>query len=163
MENQMKMVVNSPQALAQAVSTIKAEFAKKKYLRLNITAGRNRSLEQNRLFHDWVQQLTIEHGEFGFDGYRDFCRLHFFVPILVHENEGFSNLWWSIFDKAKSKNRDPQQYQTQLMFVNQITGISSICTTAQFSRALEMMQKHFATLDNDPCFLEFPDQREGTK
>jgi len=159
----MKMVINSDHSMTQAISEIKTLYAKKKYVRINITAGRDRSLEQNRLFHDWIQQLTVQGGEFTFDGYRNFCRLHFFVPVLISENDQFASLWWSLFDKEKSRAKDSIQYCTQMQFVATIEGISSICTTAQFSMALQEMQKHYSTLENDPVFLEFPDEMEAVK
>ena len=151
----MKLVANNPQSLAHLISKIKEEYNKGKYLKVTIARGRDRSLEQNNLFHEWVMQLVVAGGEYDFDGYRNFCRLHFFVPVLIHENEDFSDLWWSLFDREKSKRKDADQYRTQLHLIGTITGISSICTTAQFSRALELMQQHFAGLENDPVFLEF--------
>lgn len=151
----MKLIANSNESEAKVISTIKSMRAKSKYLRVTIATGRDRTEDQNSVFHSWVQQLTVEGGEMTFNEYRNFCRLHFFVPVLIASDVGFADLWWSLFDKEKSKRKDADQYRTQLHLVGQITGITSKCTTIQFNTAMDNMQKHFATLENDPVFLEY--------
>jgi hypothetical protein len=145
----MKLLINSNESLAQAVGTIKTMYSKHKYLRLDVKTGRDRTLSQNDLFHAWVQQLTDQGGEHTFAGYRNFCRLHFFVPILRAENDEFR----AVYDKCLKG----LPYDTKLEAMSLVSGLSSICTTEQFSKALEQMQKHFATLATDCVFLEFPE------
>ena len=151
----MKLIVNSTESLAQAVGTLKTMFHKHKFLRLDIKTGRDRTLDQNAILHAWIQQLTDQGGEHTFDGYRNFCRLHFFIPILRAENEDFR----AVYDECLKG----LPYEKKLTAMTLVSGISSICTTDQFSRALEQMQKHFATLENDCVFLEFPEEPQPMK
>jgi hypothetical protein len=152
----MKLLANSPESLASALSTIKKEWHKRKYVRIDLKFGRDRSLDQNAIFHAWIAQLVREGGEFTFDGYRNFCRLHFFIPILIADNEDFREMWFSLFPKEDRE----RQYDLKLKLVGTITGITSICTTEQFSRGLEDMQRHYETLETDPIFLTFPDEEQ---
>jgi len=146
----MKLIANSAESLAAVVSTLKEMFHKKKYLRVTIIAGKDRSLDQNAIFHKWIAILEQKGAEFTFDGYRAFCRLHFFVPILRAENDEFREMYDRIIK--------PLPYQHKIDLLTVFQGISSICTTTQFSRALEVMQGHFATLTTNPVFLEFPEE-----
>lgn len=54
----------------------------------NVTQGRHRSTEQNRLQRLWVNEVSIETGHEP-EEIRGFCKLHFGVPILREENEEF--------------------------------------------------------------------------
>lgn len=47
-----------------------------------------RSLEQNKLQRLWINELA-EQGDMTAEEYRAFCKLHFGVPILRHEDERF--------------------------------------------------------------------------
>ena len=47
-----------------------------------------RSYEQNKLQRLWLNELA-EQGDMTAEEYRAFCKLHFGVPILRHENDKF--------------------------------------------------------------------------
>jgi hypothetical protein len=148
----MKLVVFDEGSLAKVISVLRAEFHAAKYLRVSIARGRDRSLEQNNIFHAWLMQLAAEHGEYTVAEYKTRAKLRFFVPVLRAECEDFCEKWDAVFPIAK--RGDPEQYERELAAMD-LMRVSSVCTTGQFSKALEQMQKYFSTLKTGPCFLEF--------
>lgn len=151
----MKTIVNSAESLSLAIGKMKKMYHDKKYLRVSLVAGQDRSLQQNSLFHAWIQQLVREDGEFTAEEYKARSKLRFFVPILRAECEAFAKDWEIIFPAATRTNPDQRTAEVAAM---DLMRVSSTCTTSQFSRALEEMQKYFSTKNHDPVFLEFPEE-----
>lgn len=154
MAKAIKLLVNSQPSFREAIAEIRRIFDEKKYVRISLSTGRDRSLEQNQLFHRWINQLAAEGGEFSFDGYRNFCRLHFFVPILIAENEKFAALWFRLFPKDGDK---ASRYALQMEFMDTIEGVTSICTVPQFTEGLNRMEQHYAALDTNAVIFDKED------
>lgn len=150
----MKTIVNNPESLAETIGKLKKMYHDKKYLRVSIVAGQDRSLQQNSLFHAWIQQLVRDGGEYTTEEYKQRAKLKFFVPILRAECESFAKSWDLMFPIATRTNPDQRLKELTAM---ELMRVSSVCTTSQFNRALEEMQKYFSTLAHDPVFLEFPE------
>ena len=83
-----------------------------------------RSLDQNKLQRLWINELA-EQGDMSAEEYRAFCKLHFGVPILRHENERFCQLydskvkWRSYADKLAFMAEPFDFPVTRLMTVKQ--------------------------------------------
>jgi len=145
----IKLIVNSKPSLSEAIGSLRAAFGEAKYLKVTISKSRDRSLDQNRLFHAWVAQVATERSEFTFNDVRNFAKLHFFVPILRGEDEEFADA----YDAAIK----PLPYDVKTKAIS-LMPVTSRCNVEQMSRGLEDMQKHYAGLESDPVFLDFPDE-----
>lgn len=58
---------------------------------VDVTDGRDRSAEQNRLSHKWYGEIAEQTGEDRED-VRARCKLRFGLPILMESSEGFRDL-----------------------------------------------------------------------
>lgn len=58
---------------------------------IDVTDGRDRSAEQNRLSHKWYGEIAEQTGE-DREEVRARCKLKFGLPILMESNEGFRDL-----------------------------------------------------------------------
>lgn len=98
-----------------------------------------RSLEQNRLQRLWINELA-EQGDMTAEEYRAYCKLHFGVPILRHENERFCQL----YDK-KVKWRS---YADKLEFMAEPFDfpVTRLMTTKQHKQYLDAVYVHYTGL-----------------
>lgn len=150
-----KYIINNSESLAEVEATLRKEYREAKYLRVSIARGFDRSLAQNNQLHAWISQLVVRQGHETFYGYKRLAKLHFFVPVLRAEDEDFRQKWDNIF--PRESRRDPDQYKRKLDAMY-LMPVSSVCTVEQFSRAMEDMQKHYASLETDPVDLVFGDE-----
>jgi hypothetical protein len=143
------LTINSLSSLSEAKARLSELWRQKKYLRLQIHEGRDRSLGQNALLHAWIQQIARETGEDEPEGIKAFIKLHFGVPLLRAENDGFRKLY--------DENLKRLPYEQKLSVIRLIP-VTSIMTTAQLSEMLTIVQGHYASRDTDPVILEFPSE-----
>ena len=109
-------------------------------LTLNITKGKNRSIEQNKLQRLWLREAAEQLGEDTPEGYRAYCKLHYGVPILRGENEDFC--------KAYDKIIRPHSYEDKLtmMAVPLDFPVTRLMKTGQKKRYLDDIWVHFTNL-----------------
>jgi len=143
-------IINSKASLSETVGTLREMFEEAKYLKVTVTKSRDRSLDQNRLLHAWLNQIAMERAEYTVHDVKCFCKLHFFVPILRAENEAFAEA----YDAAIK----PLEYETKVKAIS-LMPVTSQCTTKQMTRGLEDMQAHYSALETDPVYLEFPEEQ----
>jgi hypothetical protein len=139
------LVINSQESLSRALGDLRTMWDKHKFLRVNVKAGKARSLDQNALSHCWYEQLAAELREFDALGYKAFCKLHFAVPILRAEDEDFR----TFYNKAILHTLSYEQKLDAMKFVP----VTSLMNKDQLSRYLEAVQQHFAS----QVRLEFPE------
>ena len=144
-----KLIVNSASSLSEAIGTLRQMYNETHYLRVSIRDTRDRSLDQNAISHVWYEQVSRERGEMTPHDVKAFCKLHFGVPILRADSDSFR----ALYDKAIK----PLPYADKLAAMD-IIDVTSAMTSAQMKHYLEDVRGHFAGLDTDPVFLEFPDQ-----
>jgi len=101
-----------------------------------INKGAPRSIEQNRLQRKWLLEAQ-EQGDMTAEEYRGYCKLHFGVPILINENEGFR--------KAYNKIIRPLLYlfKIEMMMVPLDFPITRLMTTKQKTQYLDQMYEFF--------------------
>lgn len=98
-----------------------------------------RSLEQNKLQRLWINELAKK-GDMTAEEYRAYCKLHFGVPILRHENEKFCQL----YDK-KVKWRP---YADKLEFMAEPFDfpVTRLMTVKQHKQYLDAIYVHYTGL-----------------
>ncbi|HEL7630543.1 TPA: hypothetical protein UL921_002374 [Stenotrophomonas maltophilia] len=141
----MKLIINSEVALQSVVGQLREQFKDRKYLTVNITHGKARSLDQNAISHTWYEQVSRELREETPLGVKSFCKLHFGVPILRAEDDEFR----AKYDKAVK----PMAYEDKLILMEWFP-VTSLMTTPQLSQYLESVQRHYQRLG---VWLEFPE------
>lgn len=141
-------IINSEESLQRCLGDLRGLFAKHKYLRLNVKTGKDRSGDQNRIFHAWMGQLARELPDHDELGWKCYCKLHHGIPIMRAEDDDYRT-------KYDATVR-PMSYE-QKITIMEFWPVSSVMTTQQLSKFLEAIQKSFEPLG---VFLEFPNTKE---
>ena len=126
---------NSEESLQRTLGDLRGLWQQHKYLRITVKAGKDRSGEQNRIFHAWMGQLARELPENDALAWKCFCKLHYGVPILRAEDEEFRLK----YDAAVK----PMIYGQKLIIM-EFWPVTSIMTVAQLSKHLEATQAGIA-------------------
>lgn len=97
---------------------------RKRPFTVEVTDGRDRSSEQNRLSHKWYKEISDQTGE-AVEDVRARCKLEIGVPIL-RENESFRKTYDRLirpldYEDKLSLIRDTDMPVTRLMSVEQMT------------------------------------------
>jgi hypothetical protein len=138
-------IVKSETELQTFIGDVREMFHVKKFLKISVRAGKDRSLDQNALSHCWYGQLARELREDNEVGWKSYCKLHFGVPILRADDEKFREF----YDRALKV-----LHYEQKLAAMQYVPVTSLMTKPQLSAYLEAMQFHF--LDQHGVRLEFP-------
>ena len=141
----MNLTINSDQSLSSAIGELRDQFKSHRFLRVSIKTGKDRSLDQNSISHAWYEQISRELREETPLGVKNFCKLHYGVPILRAENEEFRQQYDTVLK--------PLSYDKKLLAMNFLP-VTSLMNKAQLSQYLEAMQAAYA----DKVKLEFPEQ-----
>lgn len=144
------MVINSVETLQRAFGELRSLWDRHKFLRLNIKAGVDRSLDFNALSHVWYEQLARELPEDDALGWKCFAKLNFAVPILRAEDQDFRDFYDNAIKRALT-------YEQKLAAMKYIP-VSSLMTNSQFKKYCEAMRTHFSSRG---VALEFPEQGES--
>jgi len=142
-----QITVNSDTSLQAAIGDLREAYRAHKFLRVDIKTGKARSLDQNSISHTWYEQISRELREETPLGAKNFCKLHYGVPILRAENEEFRAQYDAVLK--------PLSYDKKLLAMNFLP-VTSLMTKPQLSQYLEAMQMAYA----DRVRLEFPEQEE---
>lgn len=143
----MKLIVNSDQSLQDAIGELRQQYGAKRYVSVQITAGKSRTLDQNAIAHVWYEQVARELREDDAAGVKCFCKLHFGVPILRDESDEFREKYDRLIK--------PMRYDEKLELMEWFP-VTSLMTTPQLSKYLEKVQAHY---QGRGVWLEFPEQR----
>lgn len=119
---------------------------------VNITKGKDRSIEQNRLQRLWMREIAEQLQDDTAEGYRAYCKLHFGVPILRAESDEFC--------AAYDKYIRPLPYETKLayMAVPLDFPVSRLMTTRQCKQYLDAVHDEFTARG---VRLTDPDERRA--
>ena len=104
---------------------------------VNITKGKRRSVDQNRLQRLWLNEIAEQLGDQTPEEVRAYCKLRFGVPMLRAENEDFC----AKYDTTVK----PLPYETKLAIMAEPLDlpVTRLFTTDQHARYLDAIYKHF--------------------
>lgn len=120
------------QYLARLVAGRKLPFT------VDITKGKRRTVEQNRLQRLWMNEISEQLGDRTPEEARGYCKLTLGVPILRAENEAFREKY-----DAHVKGL-PYDQKLALMMEPLDMPVTRLMTTAQKTAYLDAVFKHFA-------------------
>jgi hypothetical protein len=103
---------------------------------VGISAGRRRSVEQNKLQRKWMMEIAEQLGDDA-ECWRGYCKLHIGVPILRNENDDFREKYDRVIR--------PLSYEHKLsaMMIPLDLPVTRIMTTKQKSSYLDGIIKYF--------------------
>jgi len=131
----MRLIANSQESLQRALGDIREEWGRHKYLRIDVKAGKARSIPQNDLTHAWYEQLARELREDDARGWKRYCKLTHGVSILLAEDADFRNALGSSFSAMS--------YEQRLQAMDFVP-VTSIMTRNQLGRYADSVSAEFA-------------------
>jgi len=104
---------------------------------VTVNKGKLRSAEQNRLQRKWVLEVAEQRMDMTPEEVRGYCKLHFGVPILRHQNEA----WRVKYDQIVK----PLPYEAKLSLMQEPFdfGVTRIMTTKQKAQYLDAVHAHW--------------------
>lgn len=123
----MKLVINSQDRLAEAMSAIQRSFADKKYLTVTVKTGRDRTLDQNALWFAMYKRISQVMG-WHIDEARKHCKLHFGVPLMRNHCAEFRQSWNELLLHLNYEKK------LELMGANKLLGPDGFPVTRLFNR-----------------------------
>lgn len=124
----MKLLVNSQDKLAEAISSLQRTFADKKYLTVTVKTGRDRTLDQNALWFAMYKRIA-QVMEWHIEDARRHCKLHFGVPLMRNECAEFRQNWNELLLHLSYEKK------LELMGANKLLGPDGFPVTRLFNRA----------------------------
>lgn len=131
----MKFAIYNEIGLQSAIGALRTAFSKHRYLRINASESKPRSLPQNALAHVWYEQIARELGEDTPERVKAECKLRFGVPILRAHDEEFR----AMYDRA-IKNTLTYEQKVEVM---RFLPVTSLMQTDQLSNYLQDMQRSY--------------------
>lgn len=105
---------------------------------IDITRGKRRSVQQNRLQRLWLNEISEQLGDRTPEEVRGYCKLTMGVPIMRAENEAFREKY-----DAHVKPL-PYEQKLALMMEPLDLPVTRIMSTDQKRRYLDAVHQHFA-------------------
>ena len=124
-----KISVNCQAKLSEAITSLTAMYRDKKFVVVSLRPGKDRTLDQNSLWHGMYKRISqmTQIGEP--DDARRYCKLHFGVQILLNEDAGFQAEWYRVMRHLP--------YETKLAMMGEchLFGPDGFPVTSLFNRA----------------------------
>jgi len=104
---------------------------------IDVTKGKRRSVDQNRLQRLWLNEISEQLGDMTPEEVRGYCKLVLGVPILRAENEAFAEKY--------DAHVKPLPYPQKLAIMMEPLDlpVSRLMTTEQSTRYLDAIYRHF--------------------
>lgn len=126
--------------------------AQKRPFTIDVTQGKRRTNQQNRLQRDWINQIAAQLGDQTAEEWRGYCKLTMGVPILRAENDRFCEQYDRIIKPL------PYEQKLELMGEPFDFPVTRLMNTKQKTTYLDAMHKHFTA---QGVILTEPDMRNA--
>lgn len=145
----MKLIANSERTLHEAVNKLISTWNKNRYVRVTLTTGRDRSLDQNALWFAMYERISVSLGDGTAQDiahWRAYCKLLCGVPILQVSNDQFRNRWHQLV----LSNPALQSWEAQInLMADPVFGqdgfpVTRLFTTKQGAEYTESIARHFS-------------------
>jgi len=124
-----KISVNCQAKLSEAITALSAMFRDKKFVVVSLRPGKDRTLDQNRLWFAMYKRIS-EMTQIGDAAdARCYCKLHIGVQILLNEDAGFQAEWYRVMRHL------PYEAKLALMGECKLFGPDGFPVTSLFNRA----------------------------
>lgn len=143
----VKFTVYNEIGLQQLIGAMRKMFAESRYLKGSYSDEKPRSLPQNRLSHDWYQQISTELGEDTPSQVKCQCKLLYGVPIMRRDDPEFCE----VYDRCIKRTMTYEQKLEIMRFFP----VTSLMNTTQLSEYLTEMKEGY----RGRVQLEWPEER----
>jgi len=143
-----EFIANSETSLQNVIGEVRELWRTNKYLRVKVTSGRKRSLDQNAIAAVWYEQVARELREGSALDVKCECKLTIGVPILRSEDADFREAYDGVLKGLT--------YEQKLVAMR-AWPVTSLMTKAQLSQYLEKMQEAYA----GRVALTFPESKSA--
>lgn len=123
----MKFLVNSNETLAQGISRLQQAYAEKRYVVMTLKTGRDRTLDQNRLWFGMYQRIA-QVLDWHVEDARRYCKLHFGIPIMRNGSDEYREQ----YDRLMRPHS--YEYKLELMGSCALFGPDGYAVTRLFDR-----------------------------
>ena len=127
-------IINSERSLASVTSLLVELWHAKKYLRVSIKTGKDRSLDQNALSHFWYEQIAREVGGSAEQVKRE-CKLLYGVPIMRASDAEFSDWCVAALDWLGYEQRVEAMKWVDVTSLMSVEQMADYLTTMQADHA----------------------------
>ena len=141
----MKHYARTDTQLQNVLGEVRQAYKANGFVEVDIRTGKRRSDDQNRLSHEWYEQVARELREHDALDVKCECKLLYGVPMLRAEDEDFREMYDGMVKERFS-------YEEKLQLMKWIP-VTSLMNTDQLSRYLEAVQSAYAKRG---VILEFP-------
>lgn len=131
----MQATINSVESLQRFIGDVRELYKSHHFLRATIKTGTARSYDQNGTAHCWYEQIARELREDTPLGVKNFCKLHYGVPIMRAEDEDFRQSYDLVIR--------PLPYEKKLSAMN-FWPVTSLMNKDQHNQYFAAMQEGFA-------------------
>ena len=128
-------VIRNDEDLALLVRFLKSQ---KRPFTVDITKGKQRSTEQNKLQRLWLNEIAEQLGDQTPEEVRGYCKLRFGVPILRAENEAFRERYDAVVKPL------PYEAKLAIMMEPLDLPVTRLMKTEQTTRYLDAIAQHYA-------------------
>lgn len=91
-----KVSVNSAARLSEAITKLTAMYKDNKYVVVSMRPGKDRTLDQNRLWFALYKRIAEMTGIGDASDARRYCKLHHGVQILLNSDPDFQASWYRV-------------------------------------------------------------------
>lgn len=124
-----KVSVNSATRLSEAVRKLTEMYQSHKYVVVAMRPGKDRTLEQNRLWFSFYKRIS-EMTQIGdASEARKYCKLHHGVQILLNTDEEFQASWYRVMRHLSYEEK------LDMMGDSKLFGPDGMPVTSLFNRA----------------------------
>ena len=124
-----KISVNSQAKLTEAITCLSTMFREKKFVVVSLRPGKDRTLDQNRLWFAMYKRIA-QMTQIGDEAdARQYCKLHIGVQILLNEDAGFQAEWYRVMRHL------PYEAKLDMMGGCKLFGPDGFPVTSLFNRA----------------------------
>lgn len=162
----MKLLANSQRSLEESIATIRKLWDEKKYVRLTVSTGRDRSLDQNALAFAMYKRISETLGDGSADDiahWRSYCKLRCGIPILNVHNSEFRQRWKMLVLDNPALHGWHQQLSLMRDKMFGVDGfpVSRLMTTKMFCEYTDSIASHFT--ENGVYFGDLLDDKNQSQ
>lgn len=144
----MRLFANSERSLTELIQTVRDTWAEKRYVRVTLTTGRDRTLEQNALWFAMYKRISETLGDGSPEDiahWRAYCKLRCGVTILQAHSDEFRSRWHTLVlcNPALQSWHAQMQLMRDPMFGQDGMPVTRLFTTKMGAEYTESVVRHF--------------------
>lgn len=144
------LVINGPGRLAECIARVSELYREHKYVKLTVSTGKDRTLDQNALWFGMYKRAAEMTGLGDAEDVRKLCKLEIGVRILLRDSAAFHTTWFRLFAHLSYEEK------LELMGGHPVAGPDGLPVTRLFNRkqGIEYTERVAAKLRSQGVYLD---------